>query len=132
MQKKSLYFYTMEEKTRIKKCRECGIEFYGRLNQYFCSNKCRFDFNNSIARNNKEQINSILKILMRNREILKAIFETETTEISRTDLGTKRYNFTYLTHQLKTVDGKNYIFSFDYGYSVSGDTLKLTKYDGNF
>ena len=60
----------MEEKTRIKKCRECGIEFYGRLNQYFCSNKCRFDFNNSIARNNKEQINSILKILMRNREIL--------------------------------------------------------------
>ena len=38
----------MEEKTRIKKCRECGIEFYGRLNQYFCSNKCRFDFNNSM------------------------------------------------------------------------------------
>ena len=122
----------MEEKTRIKKCRECGIEFYGRLNQYFCSNKCRFDFNNSIARNNKEQINSILKILMRNREILKAIFETGTTEISRTDLGTKRYNFTYLTHQLKTEDGKNYIFCFEYGFSALNDTLKITKYDRIF
>ena len=65
----------MEEKTRIKKCRECGIEFYGRLNQYFCSAKCRFNFNNSIARNNREDINSILKILLRNREILKSVFE---------------------------------------------------------
>lgn len=120
----------MEEQSRIKKCKECGLEFYGRLNQYFCSNKCRFDFNNSIARNNKEQINSILKILMRNREILKAIFETGTTEILKVDLGSKKYNFTYLTHQLKSEDNKNYIFCFEYGFIILNDTLKITKYDG--
>lgn len=122
----------MAEKTRIKKCKECGIEFYGRLNQYFYSVKCRFDFNNSIARNNREDINNILKILLRNREILKAIFETGTTEIPKTDLQAKRYNFTYLTHQLKSEDSKNYIFCFEYGFSVLNDTLKITKHDGIF
>lgn len=121
----------MDEKTRIKKCRECGLEFYGRLNQYFCSNKCRFDFNNSVARNNREQINSILKILIRNREILKTIFEAGTAEILKADLASKKYNFTYLTHQLKSVDNKNYIFCFEYGFTILNDTLKLTKYDGN-
>ncbi len=75
----------MEEKTRIKKCRECGIEFYGRLNQYFCSAKCRFNFNNSIARNNREDINSILKILLRNREILKSVFEIGNPEILKAE-----------------------------------------------
>ena len=122
----------MEEKTRIKKCKECGLEFYGRLNQYFCSAKCRFDFNNSIARNNREDINIILKILLRNREILKSLFEAGTIEILRTDLTAKRFNFIYLTHQLKTEDNKNYIFCFDYGYSVIGENLKLTKYDRIF
>lgn len=122
----------MDEKTRIKKCRECELEFYGRLNQYFCSAKCRFDFNNSIARNKREDINCILKILLRNREILKAIFETGTTEIPKTDLQDKKYNFTYLTHQLKSEDSKNYIFCFEYGFSILNDTLKITKYDGIF
>ena len=122
----------MDEKTRIKKCRECSLEFYGRLNQYFCSAKCRFDFNNSNARNNREDIKSILKILMRNREILKDIFETGTTEISKTDLQAKRYNFTYLTHQLKSEDSKNYIFCLEYGFSILNDTLKITKHDRIF
>jgi len=122
----------MEEQSRIKKCKECGLEFYGRLNQYFCSAKCRFDFNNSIARNNREDINSILKILLQNREILKTIFETGTTEIPKADLQAKRYNFTYLTHQLKTEDKSNYIFCFEYGFLVLNDTLKITKYDGIF
>ena len=122
----------MDEKTRIKKCRECSLEFYGRLNQYFCSAKCRFDFNNSKTRNNREDINNILKILLRNREILKAIFESGTTEISKTDLQTKRYNFTYLTHQLKAEDRSNYIFCFEYGFLVLNDTIKITKYDGIF
>ena len=122
----------MEEQSRIKKCKECGLEFYGRLNQYFCSAKCRFDFNNSIARNNREDINSILKILLRNREILKTIFESGTTEIPKSDLQAKRYNFTYLTHQLKSEDSKNYIFCFEYGFSILNDTLNITKYDGIF
>jgi len=122
----------MEEKTRIKKCKECGLEFHGRLNQYFCSAKCRFDFNNSIARNNREGFNDILKILLRNREILKSLFEAGSIEILRTDLTAKRFNFIYLTHQLKTEDHKNFIFCFDYGYLVIGETLKLAKYDRIF
>jgi len=119
----------MEEKTRIKKCKECGLEFYGRLNQYFCSAKCRFDFNNSIARNNREDINSILKILLRNREILKSLFDAGTTEIVKSELQAKRYNFTYLTHQLRSEDNKINIFCFEYGFSVLNDTLKITKHD---
>lgn len=122
----------MEEKTRIKKCKECGLEFHGRLNQYFCSAKCRFDFNNSNARNNREDINSILKILLRNREILKSLFDSGTTEIVKSDLQAKRYNFTYLTHQLKSEDSKNYIFCFEYGFAVLNDILKITKHDGIF
>ena len=122
----------MVEQTRIKKCRECSIEFHGRLNQYFCSDKCRFDFNNSVARNNKEQINSILKILMRNREILKKQFETGTTEISKADLSSQWYNFTYLTHQLRSEDSKNYIFCFEYGFYVLNNTVKITKHDRIF
>ena len=122
----------MEQQSRIKKCRECSLEFYGRLNQYFCSAKCRFDFNNSLARNNREDINSILKILIRNREILKSLFEAGTTDIMKTDLQAKRYNFTYLTHQLRSEDNKINIFCFEYGVSVLNDTLKITKHDGNF
>ena len=122
----------MEERTRIKKCRECSLEFYGRLNQYFCSAKCRFDFNNSLARNNREDINSILKILLQNREILKGLFEAGTIEIVKTDLQAKRYNFTYLTHQLRSEDNKINIFCFEYGFSVLNDTLKITKHDGIF
>jgi len=121
----------MEEQSRVKKCRECGIEFYGRLNQYFCSSKCRFDFNNSLARNNKEQINSILKTLMQNREILKTLFELGVIEISKTELKSKGYNFTYLTHHLKSEKNQTTIFCFEFGFSVLNDKFKLTKYDGN-
>lgn len=121
----------MEEQSRVKKCRECGIEFYGRLNQYFCSSKCRFDFNNSIARNNKEQINYILKILKRNREILKGLFETGVVEITKADLNEKGYNYIYLTHHLKSENNSTTIFCFEFGFSILNDKLKLTKYDGN-
>jgi len=122
----------METESRSKICRSCGGPFLGRLNARYCSDGCRFDFNNALARKQKEQINGILKILMKNREILMHFFENNQTEITMEDLLAKRYNFSYLTHQLKTPQNEKYIFCFEYGYSVSPNLLKLTKYDGIF
>ncbi len=122
----------MESETRSKTCRTCGEPFYGRLNQDYCSKECRFEFNNVRARENKEQISSILKILLKNREILKEIYEAGITEIFKTELKSKRYNFIYLTHQLKSESKKDFIFCFEFGFSISNDTLTLTKHDGIF
>jgi len=120
----------MENNSRSKVCRTCGNVFHGRLNAIYCSNECRFEFNNDLARIEKLQVNPILKILLKNREILQDLFNSGTTEIAISDLKAKRYNFNYLTHQMKSTDNKNCIFCFEYGYSISQETLNLRKYDG--
>jgi hypothetical protein len=122
----------MESIERIKICRECALEFEGRLNQQFCSSKCRFNFNNGIARKKRNQINLILKILLRNREILESFYEAGVKEISKNDLSIQRFNFNYLTNQLRTKEGTNYVFSFEYGFAIINDTIIITKYDGIF
>ena len=65
----------MENNSRSKVCRTCGNLFHGRLNALYCSNKCRFEFNNDLARNEKLQVNPILKILLKNREILQGLID---------------------------------------------------------
>lgn len=120
----------METNSRSKVCRTCGGPFNGRLNAFYCSNECRFEFNNELARQEKQQVNPILKILLKNREILQGLLDSGTTEIAISDLKAIRYNFNYLTHQMKSTDNKNCIFCFEYGYSISQETLNIRKYDG--
>ncbi len=122
----------METPSRTKTCRSCGGQFHGRLNQDYCSKECRFDFNNEIARTEKYQINPVLKILLKNREILKGIFETGTTEISKAELLSVKYNFPYHTHQLTSSENAIYIFCFEYGFTQNNGTLNLTKHYGKF
>lgn len=121
----------MQTSSRNKTCRNCGNAFYGRLNQDYCSNKCRFDFNNQKAREETREINSILKILLKNREILKTLVETGKPEILKSELQTRGYNSIYHTHHLKAENNLTYIFCFEYGFIIVNDTLKLTKLDEN-
>ena len=116
----------MENVSRTKTCSSCGRSFHGRLNQYYCSEKCRINFNNEIARAEKYQINPVLKILLKNREILKDIFESGTTVILKTELLSYKYNFPYHTHQLTSAENAIYIFCFEYGFTQRQDTLTLT------
>ena len=122
----------METSSKSKVCRTCGGLFQGRLNAFYCSNECRFEFNNDLARKQKLEINGIYKILLKNRQILKRFLENGQTEVTRGDLIAKGYNFTYLTHQLKAGQNENYVFCFEYGHSISINTLKLVMYDRIF
>ena len=122
----------METENRSRSCRSCGVPFYGRLNQNYCSKECRFDFNNALARKQKLEIKGIYKILLKNRGILKQFIDSGQTEVSRADLIAKHYNFTYLTHQLKTDQNVAYVFCFEYGYSISSIPFKIIKHDRIF
>lgn len=113
-------------------CKNCGYSFEGRSNQDFCCDKCRYSYNNARVKEEKTEINAVLKILLKNREILKELYESGSTEFSRAELSNRNYNHIYLTHQLKAENGTTYIFCFDYGISLSNNILTLTKYDRVF
>ncbi len=108
--------------TKIKVCKECSQEFGSiRLDQKFCSRKCRNDFNNRIERNKKLPTRFIDNILHNNRRIL---HELKVNELTKDELMDLEFDFGFITH-IKSIKDQIYYGCYEYLYSFEGRGIKI-------
>lgn len=114
----------------IKTCPECQQEYEARrLNQKFCSMKCKARYNNRKARKvvsaHAEVVGATNEILWRNRELLRFNVDKEISFSEMERVGFKR---SYITRFNVKKKGKNQFFCYDYGYQfINEDTIKIFK-----
>ena len=111
-------------------CKNCGYTFEGRSNQDFCCDKCRYSYNNAKAREERAGINNILKILLKNREILKLLYENGQMQCSEQTLNENGYNTSFMTHQVKFDTGAIGVFCFEYGFKQRDTNLEIITLNG--
>ena len=114
-----------------KECPECQETFIGeRLNQVYCSKKCKSRYNNYKARlkdqsyrQRQEITKTIDDILWMNRQILQ---EHAGEEVDVKVLQDQGFQLNYITRFSKGVDERNYLEVYDYGYYfLSSFTVKV-------
>lgn len=99
-----------------KICQECGDEIKGRIDKKFCSEGCRYTFNNKIKSENHKNIAKINQILSANRKILSGLNPSGKTTVSEKKLTDAGFNFNYFTSIYKTKTGNTYHFCYEQGY----------------
>lgn len=119
----------MEEYEHERKCRGCPkIMVDPRLNQLFCSIKCKWRYHNRIAKGIRDKLKYINHILATNRKILERLF-LYNPEGKHTKLFLKRagFNFQYSTHRMQNGDGQLVYFCFEYGLDGNDEGFRIIK-----
>lgn len=99
----------------IKNCLHCLAPIIGRHDKKFCSEACRSIANYEKRRTARLPTQKINNILWKNREILRALWDNRPTTVSRDELLSHGFHFTYHTHLRKT-SGGTYYACYDFGF----------------
>lgn len=81
-------------------------------------------------RKDRVEINTILKTLLKNREILKSLHEGGQSHYLKQTLNEKGYNSSFMTHQVKFESGAVGIFCFEYGLTIKENNLIIITLNG--
>jgi len=109
-------------------CLDCGEPLVGRADKKFCNDMCRNNYNNQLNSSSSNYIRNINNILRRNRRVMEELNPSGKTKTTREKMGSKGFNFKYLTHKYDTQNGKTYHFCYEYGYlPLEGDEVLLVK-----
>lgn len=119
----------LKTKTPSKKCLTCGKVIKGRSDKQFCDITCKNAYHNADLAEGEKVYKRVLKILRTNRNVLKEVLgEKSSIEIEMGKLVAKGFDNDYLTHMKDSGPGKQYYFSFDYGYRDQGNgKVKIVK-----
>lgn len=109
----------------VAKCINCGEKVLGRSDKKYCSDQCRYIFNNKTKRGNEKSIIDINKILRKNRIILKQFNPEGKTTVRKEYLKKLDFDFKFHTHTYTTINGNTYKFCYEYGYFELDDGLKV-------
>jgi hypothetical protein len=110
-------------KSEERHCSYCTKRLIGRSDKLFCNSDCKNKYHNVNATEAGETFKRIVKILKKNRDVLKEVLGSETTvKTTKEKLEARGYEMNYLTHT-KEVGAKKrkYYFVLDYGYRVEED-----------
>ena len=102
-------------------CLECGSQLIGRLDKKFCTDQCRYLYNNKQKRQHEAGIQNINRILRKNRSILKSLNPVGKTTVRRSLLENKGFEFDFFTHTYRSKGGSLYYFVYEYGYGLEQD-----------
>ena len=108
-------------------CKDCGklIDLsVGRRDRQFCNETCKNRYHNKQAFEEEKEGKRIVKILKKNRNVLKKMeARKENREIPKERLLKEGFDFDYHTHFKTTVHfSYEYTFCFDYGYRKAKDS----------
>ena len=104
-----------------KRCKQCNEKLQGRIDKKFCSDQCRFLFNNKKKRQAEVTIANVNRTLRKNRSILKGFNPVGKTTIRKSLLTQQKFNFDFYTHIFRTKNGMVYYFCYEYGYALAPD-----------
>ncbi|MCE2733793.1 MAG: hypothetical protein O9302_13950 [Cyclobacteriaceae bacterium] len=103
----------MEE---TKSCLLCRKKFYGRSDKRFCSNACRYEFNNQKRVTYNEPQSLINTILRKNRNILAKLCPGNAAIVTKETMINCQFNFEYFTNIQVDDNRKIYYFCYDFVY----------------
>lgn len=100
-----------------RNCPECGEKIIGRADKRFCSDQCRNTYNNRLNSDTSNTVRNINNILRKNRRILQELNkQSGKTMVTKDNLLSNGFNFTYHTHTYTTKKGDIYQFCYEQGY----------------
>lgn len=107
----------------IRKCKICKTILKGRIDQQFCSVKCKNFYHINLRKVTKENALGIDRHLHRNRSILLEIMGKKDVKkkVPRILLEEKKFHFTYITHYLVNSQGKTWHYVYDFAYMTFSD-----------
>ncbi len=112
----------------MKTCLNCGDVIKGRTDKKFCSDYCRNQYNNTLNRDANNYVRNVNNILRKNRRILSKLNPDGKTNIHKSKIAEKGFNFNYFTNTYTTKTGKTYYFCYEQGYlAVENDYYILVK-----
>ena len=100
-------------KNQSRKCKSCHEELKGRIDKIYCSDHCRNSHNNSINRDQNNEMRRINSILRKNRRILKRLRNSSKKEFLKQDLIYSGFDFKYFTSIQTDEQNNEYIFCYD-------------------
>lgn len=100
----------------VKLCTECGDKIVGRKDKKFCSDDCRASYNNRIRSDETNYMRNVNNALRKNRRILLELNTTGKTRVSREQLSSRGFDFSYFTGEYKTKEGGVYHYCYEQGY----------------
>lgn len=101
-------------------CLFCGETVKGRIDKKYCDDSCRNSYNNRANRDSNNFMRRINRILRKNRRLLKTYNPTGKARVTREQLLSAGFNFSYYTNTYQTKSGKTYRFVYDQGYLKIG------------
>lgn len=101
-----------------QQCRFCNSTLTGgRADKKYCDDYCRAAYNTNLKRPVNNTVRNINNALSKNRRILESVLgDNETAKVKKASLSLMGYNFTYLTSQYYSPNGKTYTYCYDLGY----------------
>jgi len=115
-----------------RKCLKCDIQLNGRIDQKFCSDKCRNAYNNRQYVESNNTIRTINRILKKNYSILTSLKTEGKTTTTLSLLQKKGYRFDYFTNTRTTRTSRVNYFCYDHGYrEQDNNKVILVKRDLN-
>lgn len=101
-----------------RRCIYCEKALLGRADKRFCSTACRTAHHNQLHPEKDAEMQQIIKILKKNRRLLKHFSPKGNTTIRKTTLCDLGYDFRYFTNIYLTKKGLTYYICFDYGIRI--------------
>ena len=115
-----------------RKCFKCNIQLNGRIDQKFCSDKCRNAYNNRQYVESNNTIRTINRILKKNYSILTSLKTEGKTTTTLSYLQKKGYRFDFFTNTSTTRTSRINYFCYDHGYrEQDNNKVILVKRDLN-
>ncbi|MGY6560432.1 MAG: hypothetical protein ACXIT9_14235 [Nitritalea sp.] len=114
-----------------RKCLECGTAFQGRSDKKFCDDSCRNMYNNRRKVTTDKELQVVLRIIRKNRKILKKWHELKGEDkfvIPRDTLLLDGFNFNYFTSVEESTSSETSLvyYNVDYAYWMVGEkTVKV-------
>lgn len=105
-----------------RNCPYCAEDFIARrMNQLYCSFRCKYTFNNRKRDYKHEQTKQVNRLLSRNFTLLKQLWAKKSEQVifTKQQLIELGYSFRHLTQLMKLDDGREVMGVYCYGLAVN-------------
>lgn len=102
-------------------CLECGEKIQGRIDKKFCGDYCRNAWHNKKNVENRAEIRKVNSTLLKNRNLLKDLYEKRSLKLVPGQLMELGLNFAYFTHLRTGKKQETIRYCYEYGYCVVDD-----------
>ena len=119
---------TVYEEDYGRKCPYCEEAFLAkRMNQLYCSHRCKYTFNNRKRDSRSRQMSQVNTFLVQNFKLIQGLWDKhkEKALFSKEQLIRMGFNFKYFTHYIQLESGKTATGIYNFCMMPQNDNYKI-------